>query len=76
MKYVWVFYESQDDPNMAPDLFSSKKKAMYRFDDVVEYVKDRGLAVKIEEHKDCTSASWRETNGYEHSIAVFKIVVR
>ncbi|MEO1782038.1 cellulase family glycosylhydrolase [Enterococcus diestrammenae] len=76
MKYVWVLYEAQDGPNMAPNLFSSKKKAMSRFDDVVEYVKERGLAVEIEEHKDCTSASWKETNGYEHSIAVFKTVVR
>lgn len=76
MKYVWIFHEATDDPNMVPVLCSSKKKAMYYFNDEVNSVRDRRLDVTITKTKDGASASWKDVNGYEHDISVFKEVVR
>lgn len=80
MKYVWLFeYSPNEDGGDYPELYSSFKKALYRFNDEYEFVKARGVIVEVIREDRKLATSWIEGKGtaqeVQHSIRIEKLEV-
>ncbi|MGG5371096.1 hypothetical protein [Enterococcus sp. AZ196] len=63
MKHVWTFSCSPDDEGNFPELYSSFKKALYRFNDEYEFVVARGKIIEVSRSDGKIAASWTEGKG-------------
>lgn len=63
MKHVWAFSCSPDEEDKFPELYSSFKKALYRFNDEYEFAVARGKIIEVSRSDGKISASWTEGKG-------------
>lgn len=79
MKFVWIYDITPSGDSGLPEIYSSKKKAMRRFNDEYEYARREGLDVEVAYIDSSASASWYENNDKEeqqYSIRVLRQPVR
>lgn len=73
MKNVWAYDVTPNEDCGYPDLYSSQKKAMERFNDDYESARARGFEVTVT-YENGAAASWEE-KGQQYSIRVEKLPV-
>lgn len=63
MKHVWAFSCTPDDEGHFPELYSSFKKALYRFNDEYGFALARGKIIEVSRSDGKIAASWTEDKG-------------